>query len=485
MTEVREHTAPIFEDLRGFLSKADELGMLRVIENAHWNLELGAISEIMTDVPDNPILLFDKIPGYPPGYRVMANHFNTAKKVALAKGLPLDLNPFEMIMLWRDRRRNYRAVPPVRVDSGPVMENVMKGKDVDLLKFPVPQWHLLDGGRYLGTGTEVITRDPDSGWVNMGTYRQSVLEGNRLSIFIEQHHHGRLIAQKYWAKGEACPVAACYGAEEALFTAAFADLPPGVSEYDFAGWLRGAPVPILIGEITGLPIPANAEIAIEGEIPPPEEESHAEGPFREWTGYYSQAAEPQPVIRVKAIYHRRDPIIVGTTSQSRFINAAPLPDAAGSAFEALERAGVPGVRGAWSFMQSLFVVVSIEQQYAGHSKWVLAAMAGVRTAASANRYYVVVDEDIDPTDLNQVLWAICTRVEPSEQIDIVRGMRAGGIDPVVSPEKRQKKDFTSAIMLIDACKPFAWKEQFGKSLTFTKEYISQVRTKWGEILGLR
>ena len=484
MVEVRERTMPLFVDLRDFLAKADEFGMLRVIGGAHWNLELGAIAELMNELPDNPILMFDKIPDYPPGYRVLTNHLNTAKKVALSRGLPLDLPPLELVKLWRERRKSYHAVPPIRVDQGPVLENVWKGEDVDLLKFPVPHWRLLDGGRYIGTGTEVITRDPDSGWVNLGTYRQSVLSRNRLTIYIEPHHHGLHIAQKYWAKGQACPVAVCYGAEEAVFQASAASLPPGVSEYDYAGWLRGAPVPTVEGEITGLPIPAHAEIALEGEIPPPEQESHREGPFREWTGYYTQAPNPQPIIRVQAVYHRNDPILVGTTAQSRIIRISTIPDAASNAFEALERAGIPGVRGVWSFMESLFIVVSIEQQYAGHSKAALAVVAGVRHAASANRYYVVVDEDIDPSDINQVLWAVCTRVEPSQQIDILRGMRTGGIDPIVAPEKRENRDYTAAIVLIDACKPFPWKQQFGKSLTYSDEFLSQVQAKWGKALGL-
>lgn len=482
-TEIQE--SPRFEDLRAFLSEADELGMLRVIEGANWDLELGAIAELMNNLPDNPILLFDKIPGYPPGYRVLANHQNTAKKVALVMGFPLDLHPLELVKMWRERQAQRRHIPPVEVTSGPILENILTGNQVDLLKFPVPRWRLLDGGRYIGTGTVVITKDLSSDWVNLGTYRQSVLDRDRLTIYIEPHHHGLAIAMKYWAEGRSCPVAACYGEEEAVFAGSMAALPPGESEYGYAGWVRGVPVPVIRGEVTGLPIPANAEIVVEGEIPPPKLESHMEGPFREWPGYYSQSPSPQPVIRVKAIYHRNDPILMGRPAQSQTMSPPTIPAAAVTALEALERTGIPGVRGAWAFMQSLFIVVSIEQMYAGHSKAALIAVAGAKMSASANRYYVVVDHDIDPSDINQVLWAMCTRVDPSEQIDIIRGLRTGGIDPMVAPDKRISKNYTTGCMLIDACKPFPWKDQFGQSLSYTPEYLQQIRRKWGKDLGFR
>ncbi len=459
--------------------------MVRVVEGAHWDLELGAIAESLNDVPDNPILVFDKIPGYTAGFRVVANHLNTARKLALARGLPLDLRPLELLALWRERRKSYRPVPPVVVDGGPVLENVLRGADVDLLRFPAPRWRLLDGGRYLGTGDVVITATPERDWVNIGTYRLSIIDRDRLSVYIEPHHHGMAIAKMHWANGQPCPVVVCCGAEEAVFEASGTNLPPRVSEYDYAGWLRGAPVPVITGPATGLPIPANTEIAIEGEIPPPEEESHDEGPFREWPGYYTQAAHPQPVIRVRAIYHRNDPILTGRPAQSQTINPAPLPDAAISALEALERTGIPGVRGAWAFMQSLFIVVSLEQQYAGHAKAALATVAGARTASTTNRYFVAVDEDIDPSDLSQVLWALCTRVDPIDQIDILRGMRTGGIDPILTPEKRARADYTASVMLIDACKPFTWRESFGKSLTYTDDYLRELRAKWGSLLAPR
>ena len=472
-----------FEDLRAFLARADELGMLRVVEGAHWNLEIGAISELMNDIPDNPILLFDKIPDYAPGFRVLTNHLNTAKKVALVRGLPVDAHPGELLHLWSQRRKEFQPVPPVVVSSGPVLENVITGDKIDLLRFPVPKWRLLDDGRYVGTGNVFINRDPEAGWVNLGTYRQCVIARDRATVYIEPHHHGLMIAKKYWSQGRSCPVAVCYGAEEAVFEAAAVNLPPGVSEYDYAGWLRGTPVPVLEGKLTGLPIPANAEIVIEGEIPPLEEESHPEGPFREWPGYYSQSPVPAPVIRVQAIYHRHNPILMGRPAQSRTMNPPAIPDAAISAMEALQRAGIPGVRGAWIHMGSLFIVVAIEQQYAGHSKSALAALAGTRTSASANRFYIVVDEDIDPIDINQVLWALCTRVEFSQQVDVLRGMRTGGIDPLIAPEKRAVRDYTASIMLIDACKPFVWKDQFGKSMSYTEDYLRNIRTKWGSSLG--
>ena len=173
-----------------------------------------------------------------------------------------------------------------KVSSGPILENFLSGKDVDLLRFPAPKWHEGDGGHYIGTGCCVFLRDPDEDWVNMGVYRVTVHNATTLGIFINHIQHGRQILQKYWARQQNCPIAVSFGQAPSLYLAAAQREPWGVSELSVAGWLAGSPVEIISGEVTGLPIPAHAEIVVEGEIPPMDKESLPEGPFGERTGYY-------------------------------------------------------------------------------------------------------------------------------------------------------------------------------------------------------
>src|SRR5690606_12611153 len=133
-----------------------------------------------------------------------------------------------------------------------------------------PKWHEHDGCRYIGTGCVVIQKDPDSGWVNLGTYRVAVHDETTAGLYISPGKHGRRIMEKYWAKGEACPVAISVGQEPMLFIVSGLEAPEGVSEYDVVGGLRGEPTQVIESEFTGLPIPATAEIVIEGEVPPGE-----------------------------------------------------------------------------------------------------------------------------------------------------------------------------------------------------------------------
>jgi 4-hydroxy-3-polyprenylbenzoate decarboxylase len=220
-----------FYDLRGFIAEADRRGMLRCIEGAHWDLEIGAIAKMLQDTPANPVLLFDNIPGYPAGFRVLSNHQNNMQKLALVEGFSPDGGPMEIMRQLKEKRRvGVPAIPPREVSDGPVLENCDEGAHVNLLKFPVPRWRALDGGRYIGTGTILINRDPDGGWVNVGTYRQMVHDERTAGFFVEDPHHGKIIARKYWARGQACPVVACYGQEVELFRASTGSSPWGMSE---------------------------------------------------------------------------------------------------------------------------------------------------------------------------------------------------------------------------------------------------------------
>lgn len=468
----------MFNDLREYIKKVEEIGELKVIEGADWNLEIGAITEWMAK-PDTPLLLFDKIKGYPPGYRIVSNLAASHRRVALLLGLPEGEKPIGLVKAWREKTKGgFKPVPPVKVNAAPFKENVHTGNNVDLLEFPTPTWHEDDGGRYIGTGDAVIIRDPDEGWVNVGTYRIQVHDKTTATIWTDEGHHGDVIKKKYWTKGQACPVVAVSGQDPLFQLVAVQRVPWGTSEYDYAGWLNQKPIEVIEGEVTGLPIPASAEIVLEGEIVPPETEARIEGPFGEFTGYYGRPAGPVSAFRVKAIYHRNDPILQGNPpyraeplywSGRNILKASLIWD------EVNRR--VPGVKGVWIVEAGItwILVISVEQQYAGHAK---EAAIAARSASFLFKFVIVVDEDIDPSNLSDVLWAMATRCDPEVDIDIIRGLYGILLDPAISPEKRKRGEITCSAAIINACKPYYWKNDFPRTVGSSQELLTRVKDKY-------
>ncbi len=469
-----------FRDLREFLEAARTLGEVKVIEGADWNLEIGCITEIMAE-KEGPLLLFDSIPGYPQGFRLMTNFLATPKRFALALGLPVDVPKLEMLRLWKERGTGLNPVPPREVASAPLMDNLVEGVDVDLRKFPAPQWHDLDGGRYIGTADLVVMKDPDSGWVNVGTYRGCIQDRDRMTLWIGDSKHGKTIARKYWARGEACPVAVVLGCDPATWLAGPSRLREGACEYDYAGALRGSPVEVVKVGPAGLPVPSSSEIVLEGEIPPPEEESADEGPFGEWPGYYTHTGR-ETVVRVRAVMYRDDPILLGNPPLLPTTTRYGIPLFAARIWEHLENSGISDVAGVWCYCNTLMIVVSLRQKYAGQAMQAMTACAGLSAGSDMYRYVVAVDDDIDPSDFNQVFWALCTRVDPAESVQILSSWTTD-LDPRLSPAKRAQRDHTFGRMLIDACKPFPWRDRFPQTNRFSREMSEQVWERWRDRLG--
>jgi len=474
-----------FDDLRDFIKIVEDMGELKIIEGADCESEIGIITEVcMSEFPNPPALLFDKIKGYPPGYRVASSLFPTEERLALAVGLPKGLSGIKLVDAWRKKMRGLKPIPPVELIDGPVMENIYEGDDVDLLKFPTPKWHELDGGRYLGTGNCVILRDPETGVVNLGTYRIMVIDEKRLVVYITKGKHGDAIRKKYWDRGINCPVAVSFGQDPALFTVSSNPIVPwGESEYDYAGWLRDEPVNVIKGPLTGLPIPATAEIVIEGEMVPLTVESATEGPFGEWPGYYASGVRQEPVVRVKRLYHRNDPIIQGNPPlkpPARYSLGGELVNAA-AIWNELDK-NVPGVKGVWvmpegGYMSRIFVI-SIKQGHPGHAQRAGLCAAACPAAAYAGAFAIVVDDDIDPSNVGDVLWALSTRCDPATSIQIIHNCWTSELDPIVPPDRKKRGDFTKSRAIIYACKPYAWKDEFPPVVSASPELKKKVMDKW-------
>lgn len=465
-------------DLREFISKVQELGELIEVKGANWEWEIGAATYAVAKRPNPPAVLFDEVPGYEPGYRVFTVPFSTDKRIALALGLPLESRRLEIVRRLRDRmRERVELLPPVEVGDGPITQNVHTGTDIDLFEFPTPKWQALDGGRYIGTGDMVVVRDPDEGWVNLSVNRVQIHDKSTATIYLAPARHGDVIRKKYWNRGQSCPVAVTCGGDPSLFTVASMSVPWGVSEYDYAGWwLKGA-VEVIKGPATGLPIPASAEIAFEGEMVPPEVETRIEGPFPEFTGHYSPQAR-EPSVRIKTIMHRDNPIILGVLHWlGPGVVCEPMPMLrAARVWSKLDEI-VPGVKGVWPPVEfkPTATVISLQQRYAGHAKQ--AAMAALSIESFMEKYTIVVDDDVDPSNLSEVLHAIAYRGEPAE-FDVVRGWRGAATDPRLPRDKRASRDFTTSSLVILACRPFHWMKDFPPSVEVTPELDRRVREKW-------
>jgi 4-hydroxy-3-polyprenylbenzoate decarboxylase len=474
-------------DIREVIPALEATGDLERVDGAHWNLEIGAITELVA-LQDGPALLFDSIKDYRPGYRVLSNVTNSPRRIGTLLGQPEGVHGIELVRAIQKRFGAIQPLEPVEVAHAPFREVEERGADINLWKFPTPFWHEEDGGRYLGTACAVITRDPDEGWVNLGTYRVQVHEDRLLGLFIQPSHHGSMMLRKHWERGEAGPVAVCIGVQPSVLMGAFIGLPWGMSEIDWAGGLAGQPVGIVRGEVTGLPIPASAEIVIEGFCPPPSEETRVEGPFGETLGYYASGARPEPVIRVELVQHRENPILVG---------APPLrPPASSSAtylfrsaslWTELERVGIPGVRGVWmnpAGSSTLLAIVAMRQAYAGHARQVAQAVLASRVGRDG-RLVVIVDDDVDPSDTEQVLWAITTRCDPETALDVVVNCNASRLDPCLPPEKRAAHDYTTSRGVIYACRPYRWFKQFPKPVGTSPELREQILRDWPQLFAAR
>jgi 4-hydroxy-3-polyprenylbenzoate decarboxylase len=474
-------------ELRELLTVLERQGELRHVDEANPHLELGAITELMA-LRDGPALLFDHLPGYAPGHRVLTNLTNSPRRVGLLFGLPADAGGIALVRTIRERFSNLKLIDPVPTTRADFAEETERGADVNLLDLPAPFWHERDGGRYLGTACSIVMRDPDENWVNLGTYRVQVHDERTLGLMVEPMHQGSHIMQRYWDAGRDCPVAVCIGTMPAVLMGSFLAMPWGTSEYGWAGALIGRPIEVVESEITGLPLPASAEIVIEGFVPPPSVETRLEGPFGETMGYYGSGASQQAVIRVEQVQHRKDPIIVGappmrppgSSSASYLFRAANL-------WSEIERAGVPDVRGVWMHpagSSSFLAIISIHQRYSGHVKQVAqAAMGGRAGGGQIGRFVIVVDDDIDPADIDQVLWAVATRCDPEVSIDVIRNCTSTPLDPRLTPEKRAVGDYSASRAVIDACRPFHWRDRFPQTVGTSTEYQAQILKAWPDLFG--
>ncbi|MFI6344038.1 UbiD family decarboxylase [Streptomyces sp. NPDC050560] len=475
------------DDLRGWLALADKLGEVRTLTGAHWDKEIGAASEVNYKRQAPPALLFDDIVGYRTGQRVLTASMGNARRLGMTLRLGTDLDDRALVEALRSKPGEWAANAhrfPVReVTEGPVRQNVLRDDDANLLAFPVPKWHEGDGGRYIGTGCAVFTTDPDTGVLNAGAYRMQVQgDGRAASINIEAGKHGAAHVRKWFAREGRAPVTASLGHDPLLLVVAGTEVPSGVSELEYAGAVLGRPVDVIPGELTGLPVPATAELAVEGWLYPDRRED--EGPFGEWTGYYSGGTEPVLTLDIQRIYHRDDPIQLGAPPGKPPHDYSYMRSVMKSAMiqDALIATGLPGVEAVWAHEAGggrQLLTVAIHQQYPGHARQAGYLTSQLPAAAYMNKFVIVVDADVDPRSLDEVVWAMCTRTDPADDIETLRQTWGSRVDPL--KEAGAPPFNTRAV--IDACRPWSRLEQFPKVAEASRELLDHVTRRWPDVLG--
>ncbi len=423
-------------DLREWIRVLDEAGELRrVREPVDPYLEIAAIVDRVSKEADgapNVALLFEDVKGH--DVPVFVNAFGSERRMALSLGVDhvedhaarlrelLDTAPPEGLM---DKLRLLPKLAeaarwgPKRVGSAPCQEVVHEGDDVDLGQLPVLTTWPGDAGPFI-TFPLCVTRDPETGRRNLGTYRLQVFSRNETGFHTHLHKDARRHLGKAAARGEEVPVAVVVGADPATCFASVVPAPPDVDELLVAGFLRGRGVPLVPCRTVPLEVPATAEYVLEGWVDP--NELRREGPFGDHTGFYS-LADDYPVFRVSCITHRRDPIyhttLVGRPPQEDCwmtwgIERLLLPVLQKAFPEVLD------YRMPFEGVAHNLMLVKIRKQYPGHARKVMNGLWGLGQAMFT-KVIVVVDEDVDVHDDAEVAWKVLNHIDPQRDLEFTLG----------------------------------------------------------------
>src|SRR5215212_1312678 len=264
-----ERVTPVaWRDLREWIALIERNGELqRIGKPVDADEELAAITYMATRTEKTSALLFENMTGDKSGSRILANMLGASKeRYALAVGLDPDLSIAEMIA--ESRTLMNRKIPPIHIpkSKAPVNDVVLTGDAIDLTTFPAPKFWPGDGGRYIGTGDITLTASPDTGRINVGCYRQMLHGPRRVGLYCSPGKHGGLDREAWWKRGKPCEVVAAYGVDPVLFMLAAQVFGSKESEFDVAGGIMGRGIELTDGEAVSLPIPAHAEIVIEGTV---------------------------------------------------------------------------------------------------------------------------------------------------------------------------------------------------------------------------
>ena len=485
-----------YHDLRDFIAQLEKLGELKRVA-----VEVDPVLE-MTEICDRvlraggPAILFEKVRGH--SVPVLGNLFGTPRRVALGMGqeslealrevgrtlayLKEPEPPKGIKDAWEKlpMLKQVLSMAPKVLSSAPCQEIVWEGKDVDLARLPIQHCWPGDVAPLITWGL-TITRGPNKPRQNLGIYRQQVLGPNKLIMRWLAHRGGALDFRDHCAKfpGQPYPVAVALGADPATILGAVTPVPDTLSEYQFAGLLRGSRTELVKAIGSDLQVPASAEIVLEGVINPGE--TALEGPYGDHTGYYNEQAG-FPVFTVERITMRRDPIYHSTYTGKPPDEPAMLGVALNEVFVPILQKQFPEIADFYLPPEGCsyrLAVVSIRKQYPGHAKRVMFGIWSFLRQFMYTKFIIVVDDDIAIRDWKEVVWAMTTRVDAARDTLIADNTPIDYLDfasPVAGLGSKMGIDATNKW-------PGETDREWGLPITMDAEVKARVDALW-DSLGL-
>ena len=484
-----------YADLRQFIAQLEAEGELkRIATSVSPRLEITEICDRVLRA-GGPALVFERPQGH--SIPVLANLFGSVKRIAKAMGvedaralreigaalayLKEPEPPQGLRDLWEKFPlfKQVLNMAPKERSSAPCQELVWEGGDVDLGRLPVQTCWPGDAGPLITWGL-TVTRGPRKKRQNLGIYRQQVIAPNRVIMRWLAHRGGALDYQEHIATAnEPFPVAVALGADPATMLAAVAPIPDTLSEYQFAGLLRGARTELVKCMGSELRVPASAEIVLEGIIRPGD--TAEEGPHGDHTGYYNEA-ERFPVLTIERVTLRKQPIYHSTYTGKPPDEPAILGVALNELFVPLLTKQFPEIIDFYLPPEACsyrMAVVSMKKQYVGHAKRVMFGIWSYLRQFMYTKFIVVCDEDINVRDWKEVIWAIATRVDPARDLLIAENTPIDYLDfasPVPGLGSKLGIDATSKW-------PGETTRRWGRPLVMDAEVKRRVDALWRE-LGL-
>ena len=483
-----------YQDLREFIETLEAQGeLVRIKAPVDANLEITEICRRTLD-KEGPALLFENVNDA--SMPVLANLFGTTKRVAMAmgqadlKGLralgkvlaqlkqPEPPKGFKDALDKLPLFKQALNMPVKVVSKGQCQENIIEGDDVDLNKLPIQTCWPKDVAPLITWGL-VITKGPSKDRQNLGIYRQQLLDKNKL-IMRWLSQRGGALDYKDWCEknpGEPFPISVALGADPATTLAAVTPIPDSLSEYAFAGLLRGKKTKVCKCLGNDLQVPENAEIILEGVIHPGEVAE--EGPFGDHTGYYNEV-ETFPVFTVKKITHRNNPIYHSTYTGKPIDEPAVLGVALNEVF-------VPLLQQQFSEIVDFYLppeacsyrmaIASMKKQYPGHAKRVMMGVWSFLRQFMYTKFVIVVDDDINIRDWKEVIWALSTRVDPSRDTSLIDNTPIDYLDfasPISGLGSKMGIDATNK-------HPGETDREWGDPIVMSDQVIAKIDSIWDEL----
>ncbi len=483
-----------YKDLRDFLQQLEGRGELKRIGHAiDPRLEMTEVCD-RTLHAGGPALLFENPTGH--DIPVLANLFGTPERVALGMGaesvaalrevgtllaaLKEPEAPQGMKDAWQKLPlfKKVLDMAPKQVRQAPCQEQVIEAGAVDLASLPIQTCWPEDAGPLI-TWALVVTRGPHKPRQNMGIYRQQVIGRNQVIMRWLAHRGGALDYRDWCAAhpGEPFPVAVALGADPATILAAVTPVPDTLSEYAFAGLLRGARTELVKCQTSDLQVPASAEIILEGHIMPGEEAD--EGPFGDHTGYYNEV-ERFPVFTIERITHRTDPIYHSTYTGRPPDEPAVLGVALNEVFVPLLQKQFPEITDFYLPPEGCsyrVACVSMKKQYPGHAKRVMFGVWSFLRQFMYTKFVIVTDDDIDVRDWRDVIWAISTRMDPARDCTLIENTPIDYLDfasPVAGMGSKIGLDATGKW-------PGETMREWGRPISMSDEVKARINAIWDEL----